>query len=346
MPLPVPNLDDRTFDQLTAEAEGLIPRNLPSWTDHNESDPGITMLELFAFLIEATIYQVNRVPDRSLNHFGALVGVRSTPDESIVAVLHRALGLLSFSYRAVTPAEFQVLAKAGPSDLISIDENGGLVPDPSLAGGVGQSVGRAKAIVETSGLSTPTNVAITETRSRDARNRTVGGLVALSTARPTSANVFPGDQIIKVIILPDQPDAPAPLPSDELCQRVFELLGRRRLITARVRVAGPDYTPVAIQVTVVRDLQTRLSKSVVQRNIDAAITGFVGPLTGGHAGSGWDFGRSVYRSELDEMIQAVEGVDYVRELLLNGDAAISELPLLSPSSLVQLEELTVFVLDN
>src|SRR5437867_1142583 len=46
MPLQAPNLDDRRFADLLSEAKTLIPRYTPEWTDHNESDPGIALLEL------------------------------------------------------------------------------------------------------------------------------------------------------------------------------------------------------------------------------------------------------------------------------------------------------------
>jgi hypothetical protein len=341
MPLPLPVLDDRTFDQLTAEAEGLIPRNFPAWTDHNQSDPGITLLELFAFLVEIAIYQLDRVPERSLDRFAALVGVTRTPGESADAMLRRALTLLSFSFRAVTETEFEILAKAGPHDLISVDGNGGLVPDPSIPA-AGQAVARAKAIIETG--APPVGIAIANPRLGVVPGRGVGALSPLP--RPASANVFPSDQTIKVIIVPNQPDAPAPEPTDELRQRVFELLGRRRLITARVRVVGPEYTPVRVQVTVVRDVVTRLSNSIVKSNVQAAITRFLGPLTGGQDGSGWEFGRSIYRSEIDQLVEGVAGVDHVAQLLLNGDAASTELSLPSLTSLVQLTELTVLVRDS
>ena len=49
MPLPVPNLDDRKFQELVDEAKRRIPRYAPAWTDHNVSDPGITLIELFAY---------------------------------------------------------------------------------------------------------------------------------------------------------------------------------------------------------------------------------------------------------------------------------------------------------
>jgi hypothetical protein len=56
MPLPVPNLDDRTFDRLVDEARRRIPVYAPEWTDHNVHDPGITFLELFAWLTEMQLY--------------------------------------------------------------------------------------------------------------------------------------------------------------------------------------------------------------------------------------------------------------------------------------------------
>ena len=83
MPLSVPNLDDRTYDQLAAEARSLLPQYCPAWTDHNPSDPGITLLELFAFLMEAVIYQLNRIPERSLEHFAALARAISPGSASL-----------------------------------------------------------------------------------------------------------------------------------------------------------------------------------------------------------------------------------------------------------------------
>src|SRR5262245_41790133 len=79
MPLDIPNLDDRRFQDLVDEARRLIPRYCPRWTDHNLSDPGITLIELFATLVESLIYRLNRVPDTSYITFMALMGVRLEP---------------------------------------------------------------------------------------------------------------------------------------------------------------------------------------------------------------------------------------------------------------------------
>ncbi len=74
MPIPLPNLDDRTFGDLMAEMRALIPRYAPDWTDHNVSDPGITLVELFAWLTEGLIYRLNRVPQASEVRFLELLG--------------------------------------------------------------------------------------------------------------------------------------------------------------------------------------------------------------------------------------------------------------------------------
>ena len=61
MPIPLPNLDDRAFDDLVAEGQRLIPGPAPSWTDHNPSDPGIAFIELFAYVTEMLLYRADRV---------------------------------------------------------------------------------------------------------------------------------------------------------------------------------------------------------------------------------------------------------------------------------------------
>lgn len=67
MALISPILDDRTYEQLRQELVERIPAYAPEWTNHNESDPGIALLELFAYLGEAVLYQFNQIPDATLS---------------------------------------------------------------------------------------------------------------------------------------------------------------------------------------------------------------------------------------------------------------------------------------
>jgi predicted phage baseplate assembly protein len=75
MTLPAPDLDDRRFQDIVDEAKRRIHRHCPDWTDHNVSDPGIALIELFAWMTEMTLYRLNQVPDRLYVKFLELVGV-------------------------------------------------------------------------------------------------------------------------------------------------------------------------------------------------------------------------------------------------------------------------------
>lgn len=79
MSLPVPDLDDITFAELVSEAVRLIPQYAPDWTDHNQSDPGITMVELFAWLAEMQVYSLNQITPRHHLKYLHLLGVRPAP---------------------------------------------------------------------------------------------------------------------------------------------------------------------------------------------------------------------------------------------------------------------------
>ena len=74
MTLPTPNLDDRNAQSLVDEAKQLIPTYCPEWTNHNVSDPGVALIELFAWMSEYMLYRLNQVPDafytRMLNLLG------------------------------------------------------------------------------------------------------------------------------------------------------------------------------------------------------------------------------------------------------------------------------------
>lgn len=79
MPLPTPKLDDRSFQDIVNQAKALIPRYTPEWTDHNLSDPGVTLIELFAWMMEMMLYRLNKVPDKNYVKFMELIGMRLGP---------------------------------------------------------------------------------------------------------------------------------------------------------------------------------------------------------------------------------------------------------------------------
>ncbi|HKD97226.1 MAG TPA: putative baseplate assembly protein [Micromonosporaceae bacterium] len=79
MALPAPNLDDRRFQDLVDEAKRRVQQSCPEWTDHNVSDPGVTLIETFAYMVDQLIYRLNRVPELNYLRFLDLIGVQLFP---------------------------------------------------------------------------------------------------------------------------------------------------------------------------------------------------------------------------------------------------------------------------
>jgi hypothetical protein len=111
--IPLPDLDDQSYADLTAQAQALIPALDPAWTNYNPSDPGITLVELLAWLTEMLLFQVDQVPPASTEAFLRLLNgpdwVR--PDgTSLDDAIRTTILRLRERYRAVTAADFEWLA--------------------------------------------------------------------------------------------------------------------------------------------------------------------------------------------------------------------------------------------
>ena len=214
MPIPLPNLDDRTYDDLIEEARALIPSLYPRWTDHNPTDPGIILIELFAWLTEMTIYHLNRVPEANYVAFlrllnGPDAGQRLTGNldddirTTVLSLRERA--------RAVTCDDFEYLArwKVGhkpqlPQEIK--DAGGGIVL-------------RARCVPK--------------------RN--------LDTTLPNTHEIeAPGH--ISLVVVTDQPPERPGLP-ESIRNELFAYLDERRLLTTRHHVVGPTYVRVRLTAT-------------------------------------------------------------------------------------------------
>jgi predicted phage baseplate assembly protein len=101
--LPIPDLDDRRFQDLVDDAKRLVQRRCETWTDHNVSDPGVTLIEAFAQMVDQLIYRLNRVPDRHYVKFLELVGIELRPPAA-------ARGEVTFWLSAPQPQPVRVRA--------------------------------------------------------------------------------------------------------------------------------------------------------------------------------------------------------------------------------------------
>jgi len=118
---------------------------------------------------------------------------------------------------------------------------------------------------------------------------------------------------------------PTVIPSAALTDQFQHFLDRRRLITTRVHVVGPRSVAVSIAVQVV--LESGVDVPQVKAAVEARVLAFFHPFTGGDKGGGYPIGRDIYRSEIFQQAESVDGVDFVLSVAINGSAAVTQLQL-------------------
>jgi predicted phage baseplate assembly protein len=116
---------------------------------------------------------------------------------------------------------------------------------------------------------------------------------------------------VSLIIVPRSAEA-KPSPGVELIGRVQNFIARRQSPVVELVIAGPKF--VRINVTadvapVALDGASEIKLAVVQ-----ALSSYLHPLTGGVDGNGWDFGRYPHVSNFYALVEAIPGVDHVRNL--------------------------------
>ncbi len=107
--IPSPNLDDRTYRDIVDEAIRLIPQYCPEWTNFNRSDPGITLIELFAWMAEMIIYRLNKVPEKNYLAFLDLMGIQRQPPQPARTVL--TFGINERTDMVTVPASTQAATR-------------------------------------------------------------------------------------------------------------------------------------------------------------------------------------------------------------------------------------------
>jgi hypothetical protein len=252
MPLPIPTLDDRTFEQLVREARALIPRYSTTWSNHNVSDPGMTLVDLFAHLTEGAIFQLDQLPPETLDVFLELVGICRDEDEAVEGAVARALDRLEGSDVALTAADLAQRAK-----LVSAEWP--------------QRVRRAA-------LTWIVDEACGEDGDPDV------GLLNVKL---------------------DPPSAPYAVED-----RLFFLLKEHAVVGTRLHVVQVKELKLEIRATVVRVPGSPLRAEDVERRV----RDFIDPLRGGFEAQGWPMGRSLYRTELFQLIEGIPDVYHVEAL--------------------------------
>jgi len=122
MPIKPPNLDDRRYEDILAEAEALIPQYCPEWTNLGDADPGMTLVQLFSWMTELTIYRLNRVPDKTYIHFLNFIGEeRQSAEPAVVPVTFSLNQDGPIELGAETPLATRQFEGAPAAEFLTVD---------------------------------------------------------------------------------------------------------------------------------------------------------------------------------------------------------------------------------
>ena len=274
MTLPLPNLDDRTYADLVEEAISQIPVEYPEWTDHNPTDTGIILIELLAWLIEMTLYRVNQIPDDNYASFVSLLKGEQWKLSSLSGQ-ERQTSLQSEIQKTLLELRHRYRAVTSEDYEKLVLEDWNRSPESA-----GEKIARVKCLAQ--------------------RN-----LAQLDI------DTFAKGHISLVVV----PENNNPVEdSAKKYENLFNFLDRRRLLTTRLHIVEPEYVAVAIEAELV--LKDGAQAEEVKQKAQAEVTMFFDTLRSGKywQGKGWLFGKSVYLSKLYQILDDLEGVDYVENL--------------------------------
>lgn len=286
MPLQLPDLAVKTYKETVDEMIVSIPKYSEKWTNFNPTDPGITIIELLAWISDMTLYRINRIPDESYVNFLRMVAgasgleyvenllkelnpendpekravsdqariklleflreIENGKKKSIPEIKSEALKFLESHYRAVTETDFEQLSKEATQD--NVDKV-------------------KRAIVRVSG-----------------------------TGR------------IQIIIVSDiNFEKDMDIRYAQMMSIVKKYLHPRRLIGTCIEVKKPEFTHVKIDIEIICRPYARAD--TVKKKITDSIITYLDPLKGGPDEDGWPYKRNLTVFEIDRIIEETDGVD-------------------------------------
>ena len=278
-----------SFDELVREGGSLIPAYAPLWTNHNPSDPGITLLELLAYFSEILAYRALRItPDAKLHFLHLLEGRAASPSDALLgapssvidAEIRKRVKALSRAECAVTPGDFEQLAV-----------------DAAATRPHGRAGVHAKCVPGV-----------------DLRR-------VVETQHPVAADA-PADVSIVLALEPELPRDVA----DSLCRHVQEALAPQCLLTTRAHVVRAPHLHVSVGCRISPEPGVPLS--VAAEAVDATLRRRFDPMLSDEPlPDTRPFGRPLHLATVAAAIDRTEGVDYVENVIvlhMSIDGAIDE----------------------
>jgi hypothetical protein len=267
-----------SFDEFVREGGSLIPAYAPQWTNHNPSDPGITLLELLAYFSEILTYRALRItPDAKLHFLRLLEGraaslsdpLVGTPSSGIGEAIQARVEALSRVECGVTPGDFEQLA-----------------------------VDAAAAYLD---------------GGRNLRAKCVPGLDlrgVVETQHPAVADAAADVSIVLAL----EPELPSDV-AHSVCRHVQEALAPRCLLTTRAHVVRAPHLHVFVACRISPEAGVPLS--VAAEAVDAALRHRFDPMQSDEPFPDTrPFGRPLHLATVAAVIDRTEGVDYVENIIV------------------------------
>lgn len=293
MAIQLPNLDTKTYEDISGEIIASIPKYTDKWTNHNPSDPGITILEMLSWIAETTLYRINGIPHESYVNFLRLVAGASGTDEverllkdphtdkyhrnildflneiekgydkTIPEIKAESLLFLKSRYRAVTEDDFRQLAIEA-TDLLGVKVR--------------------RVIVEKA----------------------------------------PDENKVVIVLIPDKWKQYEELTESEKQGRYKELTGYvvdylnpRTLIGTRIEVKQPVYSDVGIDLKVICHNYAIAEK--IEADTKDRILQHLDPFVGGDEKTGWPYRRSLSVYEIAQIVGETDGIKQIKSIMFDGN---------------------------
>lgn len=291
MPIHLPNLDTKTFEELSNEMLASIPKYTDRWTNHNPSDPGITILELLSWIAETTLYRINQIPDESYVNFLRLTAGASGTDE-VTRLLQDPE--LDRSHRQIL--EF----------LKGVEEGNKKSTADIRAATLRFLRSRYRAVTED-----------------DVRTLVIEATDHLSE-KVNRAVVFSEDNTVHIVIVPEKWDdyekkaeAYKQDSYNKLIACVERYLSPRMLIGTIIEVKKPIFTDISLDIKVI--CRHFAIEKKVEENIRTRIKEHLNVFSGGDEKKGWPYKRPLTVYEIAQIIEETDGVKQVESIIIDGD---------------------------
>ena len=295
MPLQLPDLDDRRYNDLVAEALARIPTDAPDWTNHNPSDPGITLVELFAYLTDMLLYRLNRVTDDNTRKFLKLLNAPGWETGDLGDETRNAVLRIRERYRAVTKDDYEFLStESFNAWLIDASKSSANLASVNLAA-------RAHCVPQRD------LEAGTETDRLALRPEHVSVVIVPAAERP---NPTPPPTTVPV----PTGNSTDPQPSQAQMSALLSFLDERRMLTTKLHVVGPFYVNVSAQLLIGRNADA-VEKDLTDA-ISRSLAGLINPLPSA-SGGGWPFGRDVFASDIYGTLEKIPELDFIADVMLD-----------------------------